>query len=89
MLAQCIEQATVNSKNQRLKESLLVLLQRMQTIYGAAMRDAVSALSMCTTLAVCLNDPQSSMRQVAVTTLASLYPTYGEELVVRLCIILR
>lgn len=54
----------------------------MQRIHGSAIRDSVGAAALCSALAVALNDPQSSTRQLAVTTVASLYPVYGEALVV-------
>jgi hypothetical protein len=75
-------QANMSTKNQRLKESLLHLIAGMQTAYGPALRDAVSATAVCNTIAPALNDPQSATRQLAVSTLANLYPIYGEELTV-------
>jgi hypothetical protein len=72
----------MSTKNQRLKESLLHLIAGVQTTYGPAMRDAVGAVTVCNTVAPALNDPQSSTRQIAVTTLANLYPIFGEGLTV-------
>jgi hypothetical protein len=59
-----------------------MIIQRLQQKYDSAVKDTVSAIIMCSTLAVALNDPQNAMRQMAVSTLAGLYPIYGEELVV-------
>jgi hypothetical protein len=77
-------QASIPTKNQRLKESLLMIIQRMQAAYGGALAEAVSATMLCSVLAVALNDPQSSTRQAAVITLADSYAIYGDELVVRI-----
>lgn len=78
------EQANITHKNQRVKEGLLAVITRLQEMHGSEqLRAAVSAQTMCTTVSVLLNDAQAGTRQLAVTTLAGLYPTYKEELVVR------
>jgi len=65
------------------KEGLLVIITRLQEVHGSdILRAAVGAQTMCTTLAVLLNDAQAGTRQLAVSTLAGLYHTYREELMV-------
>lgn len=76
-------QTNITHKNQRVKESLLAVIARLQEVHGMELRTVVSANSMCATLAVLVNDAQASTRSLAVTTLANLYQVYGEELVVR------
>ena len=65
-----------------MKESLLAVIARLQEVYGNELRPVITANSMCTTLAVLVNDAQASTRSLAVTTLANLYQVYGEDLVV-------
>lgn len=69
-------------KNQRVKESLLTIISRLQAQYGAELRHAVNVTSMCKAVSPLLNDSVGALRQLAVTTLAELYPIYGEDMVV-------
>jgi hypothetical protein len=68
----------INNKNLRLKESLLVIISRLQEEYFEELKVSVNPSSICTTVSVLLGDPQARMRQLAIDTLASLYCTYGE-----------
>lgn len=69
-------------KNQRVKESLLTIISRLQVQHGAELRSVVSVTSMCKAVSPLLNDSVGALRQLAVTTLAELYPIYGEDIVV-------
>lgn len=78
-----LHQSNVSHKNQHVKEGLLAVITRLQDMHGSDhLRTSVSAQTMCTTLSVLLTDAHVDTRHLAVTTLAGLYPTYGEDLVV-------
>ncbi len=65
-----------------MKEGLLAVVSRLQELHGSELKAAVSSSCMFNTLSVLLNDSQATTRQLAVSTIANLYPVYREELVV-------
>lgn len=67
----------LNNRNQKLKESILGLISRLQEIHGDSLK-ACNGLLPAITLT--LHDSQSSVRQLAISTLVSLHAVFGDQL---------
>ena len=68
----------LSSRNQKLKESILGLIMRLHEVYGEGLR---TSSSLVPAIALTLNDSQSVVRQLAITTLVNLHSVFGDQLV--------
>lgn len=67
----------LNNRNQKLKESILGLISRLQDIHGDSLKTCNGLLPAIT---LTLHDSQSSVRQLAVSTLVNLHAVFGDQL---------
>ena len=67
----------LNNRNQKLKESILGLISRLQEIHGDNLKTCNGLISAIT---LTLHDSQSSVRQLAISTLVSLHAVFGDQL---------
>lgn len=67
----------LNNRNQKLKESILGLISRLQEVHGDSLKTCNGLLPAIT---LTLHDSQSSVRQLAISTLVNLHAVFGDQL---------